>query len=399
MELSKTKLSGLRARLDALFQDHEIYVRSSGQMRFLKISRNFQLRIAYIIAAALGIWLLITLGLIGKQLLSASHEASLTQREDLISQSEARLGKSRDKINAVAERIQQRQDAMDKMVKDSLGTIPVVDPNTPIKSEEEKKADDKLSAKVPEIEPLLAAERRQLQLAQVLTIVASQRANQAEAAIRGFGLNPGTLMADAGTSEGGRGGPYIPAALASFFSDDEEINKNDPMLRLGQTLARLDRMERTLLAIPSSQPVAGGMDLSSGFGYRSDPFSGAAAMHAGLDFRGAHNTPIRAASAGIVSFAGNRGGYGRCIEIDHGNGIMTRYAHLAAINVQVGQQMTEKSIIGLMGSSGRSTGTHLHFEIRINGQPIDPRPFMEANPNVLKVQAIAKRRVGGTPRV
>lgn len=394
MQNTSGKISSLRARLDALFQDHEIYVRSSGQMRFLKISRTFQLRIAYIIAAALGIWLLITLGLIGKQLWSASHEAALNQREELISQSEERMGKSRDKINDLAERVQKRQDAMDKMMKD-LGTPPAIDPKTPVKSAEEQKADDKLSAAVPELKPLFDAERRQLLTATALTLVASQRADQAEQAIRGFGLNPGALLADANTNEGGRGGPFIPASLARFFSDEEKVDENDVVLRLGQTLERLDRLERTLLAIPSSQPVAGGMDLSSGFGYRRDPFTGAAAMHAGLDFRGAHATPIHAASSGTVSFAGFRGGYGRCVEIDHGNGIITRYAHLSAINVQPGQKLTDQNIVGLMGSSGRSTGTHLHFEIRVNGQAIDPRPFMEANPNVLKVQAIAKRRVRG----
>jgi murein DD-endopeptidase MepM/ murein hydrolase activator NlpD len=124
--------------------------------------------------------------------------------------------------------------------------------------------------------------------------------------------------------------------------------------------------------------------ISSGFGYRSDPFLGTAAFHAGLDFKGPIGAPIFAAARGRVAFVGQRNGYGNCVEIDHGNGLMTRYAHMSAFRTRVGETVVAGQTIGAVGSTGRSTGPHLHFEVRLNGQPVNPRPFLEVAPNVLE---------------
>ena len=118
--------------------------------------------------------------------------------------------------------------------------------------------------------------------------------------------------------------------------------------------------------------------MSSGFGYRADPFTHAAAFHPGLDFRGPIGTPILAAARGRVSFAGQRSGYGNCLEIDHGDGLVTRYAHMSAFRARLGDQVKAGQVIGAIGSTGRSTGPHLHFEVRINDRPVNPRPFLEA---------------------
>ena len=150
-------------------------------------------------------------------------------------------------------------------------------------------------------------------------------------------------------------------------------------------------MERALAAIPTAMPAAS-MMLSSGFGYRSDPFTGGGAMHAGLDFKGPVGTPILAAAEGKVVLAGFHGGYGNMIEIRHANGLVTRYAHLSGLNVRSGQMVERGVQIGRMGSTGRSTGSHLHFEVRQNGQAINPRKFLEVNPDVLKVQTVAGNR-------
>ena len=124
--------------------------------------------------------------------------------------------------------------------------------------------------------------------------------------------------------------------------------------------------------------------ISSGFGYRSDPIHGGAAMHTGLDFRGPIGSPIHAAAQGTVSFVGMKNGYGRVVEISHGNGMLTRYAHMSAWKARVGQQVEAGEVIGLIGSTGRSTGPHLHFEVRINDRAVNPRPFLEAAPHVLE---------------
>ena len=157
-------------------------------------------------------------------------------------------------------------------------------------------------------------------------------------------------------------------------------------------------MERALAAIPTSMPAAV-MLMSSGFGYRSDPFTGAGAMHNGLDFKGPVGTPILAAAEGKVTAAGHQGGYGNTIEITHPNGLLTRYAHLSGFNVSLGQRVGRGVQIARMGSTGRSTGSHLHFEVRLNGQAINPRKFLEANSDVLEVQAVAGNRADANTKL
>jgi murein DD-endopeptidase MepM/ murein hydrolase activator NlpD len=155
----------------------------------------------------------------------------------------------------------------------------------------------------------------------------------------------------------------------------------------------LNALESGLVAIPSGRPTASPM-LSSSYGYRHDPFTGGGAFHAGVDFPGAYGQPILAAAAGRVAYVGQRQGYGNVVEVDHGHGIMTRYAHLSSFGVQRGAAVTRGQPIARMGSTGRSTGTHLHFEVRVNGAPINPGRFLEVRQDVLEVQQIAKQRVG-----
>ena len=116
--------------------------------------------------------------------------------------------------------------------------------------------------------------------------------------------------------------------------------------------------------------------LSSRFGERRDPFGGRTRLHTGIDIPGPLGTPVFAAQAGEVRRAGDAGGYGRMVEIDHGNGLRTRYAHLSRIDVRPGEHVAEGQVIGLMGSTGRSTGSHLHFEVRRGGTALDPLDYL-----------------------
>lgn len=134
---------------------------------------------------------------------------------------------------------------------------------------------------------------------------------------------------------------------------------------------------------------------TSSYGYRRDPFNGMLAFHSGLDFRGTYGQSILAAAPGRVSYVGPRQGYGNVVEVDHGKGLMTRYAHLSGYSVREGQDVKRGEAIARMGSTGRSTGTHLHFEVRVNGAAVNPRPFLEARQDVLEVQQLAKRRIPG----
>ncbi len=118
--------------------------------------------------------------------------------------------------------------------------------------------------------------------------------------------------------------------------------------------------------------------MSSPFGMRTDPFNGRAAMHTGIDLRGERGEPVHATADGTVSIAGRDGGYGKMVEINHGNGLSTRYGHLSEIDVRVGQKVRIGQTIGKIGSTGRSTGPHLHYETRINGEAVNPQKFLRA---------------------
>jgi murein DD-endopeptidase MepM/ murein hydrolase activator NlpD len=126
------------------------------------------------------------------------------------------------------------------------------------------------------------------------------------------------------------------------------------------------------------KPVFGDIDMSSPFGMRMDPFVKGPAIHTGIDMRGDSGDPVRATANGTVTTAGVNGGYGKMVEIDHGNGLSTRYGHLSAIDVTVGQVVRLGQTIGKIGSTGRSTGPHLHYETRVDGDAVDPQKYLRA---------------------
>ena len=166
---------------------------------------------------------------------------------------------------------------------------------------------------------------------------------------------------------------------------DEPTNGLDPSARFERQLyrvnlarAELGQYSQTLSAVPVRKPVAGEVDMSSPFGMRLDPFLGRPAIHTGVDLRGDIGEPARATATGKVTIAGWDGGYGNMVEIDHGNGLATRYGHLSKILVKVGQFVRIGETVGLIGSTGRSTGPHLHYETRINGEAVDPQKFLRA---------------------
>jgi murein DD-endopeptidase MepM/ murein hydrolase activator NlpD len=145
-----------------------------------------------------------------------------------------------------------------------------------------------------------------------------------------------------------------------------------------QSLHRLDRLREATNALPLKRPASGEADLTSSYGVRLDPFTRTPAMHTGLDFRAEAGATVRAAGAGRVTSADYAGGYGNMIEIDHGNGVTTRYAHLSSVSVVAGQEVAAGAVIGRVGSTGRSTGAHLHYETRVDGEPVDPQRFLRA---------------------
>ncbi|MGD9476633.1 M23 family metallopeptidase [Shinella sp. G-2] len=213
-------------------------------------------------------------------------------------------------------------------------------------------------------------EHEQLNRIQSLTAGASETADAIQTILKRTGFDVADTAATDDESDTAVGGPFVEPALAT---DPFEDSIND----LDVALERLDAARRTARKLPFGNPSPGS-NITSRFGNRTDPFLGRLALHAGIDFRASTGTEIRATGAGTVVVAGRNGGYGNMVEIDHGNGLTTRYAHLSEVLVKVGDHVETDGPVGLSGTTGRSTGPHLHYEVRRNGKAIDPMRFLTA---------------------
>ncbi len=190
------------------------------------------------------------------------------------------------------------------------------------------------------------------------------------------GLSPDDLIKQVRKGYSGQGGPLSPLTLSSSGQalSAEEIRANAILLGL-------DKMNLYRIAAfktPFAMPVTSAFRFTSGFGARNDPKGAGTRMHEGTDFAGGYGTPIYATADGTISFADWDGGYGRMVKIQHDYGIETRYAHLSQIRVEQGQRVSRGDRIGDMGNSGRSTGTHLHYEIRFGAKAVNPMTFIKA---------------------
>ena len=166
----------------------------------------------------------------------------------------------------------------------------------------------------------------------------------------------------------GVGGPYIP------LDGDFGRAASDAARQVEATR----RLRELMPHIPLRYPLSGDVSMSSPFGYRPDPFLGRPALHPGVDLVQSYGSEIKATALGRVIHAGPMGGYGNAVDIDHGNGIVTRYGHMAEVLASEGQEVKAGDVIGRVGSTGRSTGPHLHYEVRVDGEPVDPERFLTA---------------------
>lgn len=348
-------------------------MRSQGQVRFIKVSAKVQMAGVAIVAVLLLAWLVSMAGMAISQYMSTRDRLALLNREAKVASAESRVAEYRDDLKSVAEDLTRRQDALEKMTDVLPDDIKAADTVTDSTGEAAKTV-DKVSAALPEAAGLPKIEARQLALVERLTRFADRRSAVAAERIRALGLNPDAMVARL-NDRSAQGGPLIELFGPKKRAIDPRFE------RLGLSLARMDALERGLAGIPQHTPASLEY-ISSGFGYRADPFTGGAAFHAGLDFKGPIGAPIFAAANGRVSFVGVQQGYGNVVEVDHGNGLMTRYAHMSGFRARVGQPVEAGQVIGLIGNTGRSTGPHLHFEVRINDRAVNPRPFLEAAANV-----------------
>ncbi len=197
---------------------------------------------------------------------------------------------------------------------------------------------------------------------------------------REAGMSPDDLIGAVREGYSGQGGPLTPI---SFSTSGAAPSAEE--LRANAILTGLDRMNMYRIAafkLPFAMPVKGSFRWTSGFGYRQDPKGAGTRMHEGTDMAGAYGTPVFSTADGVIVHAGWDNGYGRLVKIKHDFGVETRYAHLSQIRVEVGQRVSRGDRIGDMGNSGRSTGTHLHYEVRLGGDAVNPMTFIKAAKNV-----------------
>jgi murein DD-endopeptidase MepM/ murein hydrolase activator NlpD len=206
--------------------------------------------------------------------------------------------------------------------------------------------------------------------------VAGSRISEAEKALQRLGLDPEKLIQRL-SRDSGRGGPFVPMAIS--LTDGG----------LTDLLSRMDRWSGVKAAmgrLPLAEPIRQAYDVNSGFGARNDPINRRTGIHEGVDFGAPYGAQVYSTGEGVVTFAGPWDRYGLTVDVDHGGGVVTRYAHLSRIKAKVGQKVTRSSVLGLLGNTGRSTGAHLHYEVRVADSARDPLKFISVGRDAPKTR-------------
>jgi murein DD-endopeptidase MepM/ murein hydrolase activator NlpD len=336
--------------LESRFPERHLYMRTNGEMRGLVLTTKRQLALAAG-AGLLGLW---TVTSVVATVMAMAAAPAPGQDPRVL-------------MRAMAERIEARQANLESLF------ATVTCPSSPAPAATVAQIPGlKLVPRAP-TGILKGVSGRQDRLLGRLENVADPCAERLKSAFRQAGVDPSR---------------FIPPPDAASLNAPKPIAIANPEESFGrrlQALARTLSDMRTLEAATSQAPFAKPTNTSaqsSGFGLRTDPFTGHLAPHPGLDFPAPRMTPVFATAEGVVAYAGRRGTYGNIVEIDHGHGLRTRFAHLAALSVRVGQHVDPRQQIGAIGSTGRSTGPHLHYEVWVDGQPKDPEAFLRAGDHV-----------------
>jgi len=362
---------GLVSKVRRAFRSRDIFLHDGSALRRIHISSRAQTVAASVATATFGLSLLATAQLAGATPMIAaavSHTAEVSRMQSQVAAMQTDLVKLKAEAAAHAARLEQRQ-AFLAAVLTGKGS-PVLPAAT-----------GSVSPKTAEIvAPLNAVEGQQTAMAARAVALVNARYAATSATLRKLGIAPQQIQ------RGAMGGPYEPVGSTATNTTGTKAQPDPTFRALFQSWKRLDQLQQGVIAIPSQRPVDA-MVLTSGFGVRSDPFRGGAAMHAGVDIPGAIGSAIYATADGIVMRSEWAGGYGNLVELDHGRGIQTRYGHLSASLVAPGQRVKRGQLIARMGSTGRSTGSHLHYEVRLDGHAVNPMPFLQSANYLAAIQA------------
>lgn len=369
------------------FAEHRIYLHSNGRVRVLKIGTRVQLMAAGA-TALVALWMgAATVSMVANadaDDVIAAKQAELAQMEHKVAAMKADVADLQGDVLATAQRIEKRQAFLAKLLS-GQGDL------------------QQLAALVPQAEPVVAShpdeqhasllqpfaklEQEQLAFVDKATAAAEARYRDTQALIRRLGLEPSRFVAQSSFAMGG--------PLLAIDGKESPLAGAEPKFKqLFLSWKKVEQLESALTSVPALQPVKR-YNYTSSFGVRYDPFTGNAAMHAGLDMAGPMGEPIYASADGVVHTAGWGGAYGNMIDIGHGRGIATRYGHLSKVLVHAGDTVKKGQLIARMGSTGRSTGSHLHYEVRIDGRAVNPLPYLQASGQLLAAQVRSDLGRGG----
>jgi len=207
----------------------------------------------------------------------------------------------------------------------------------------------------------------------------ARQARETSKLMASLGFNAERMYAAGESRRPGIGGPFVSLGKDMEFSANEDEER---VAHIRENLDKTDTLRRQIMTMPIAKPLRITLRVTSPFGPRRDPFRKVGAMHTGIDYTAKWGEPVYSTAKGKIVRAGWMGGYGRVIEILHAYGIITRFAHLSRIDVSVGDSVRKNEVVGRVGSSGRSTGAHLHYETRVNGKAVNPNRFMRAERHV-----------------
>lgn len=369
----------MRQIFQTVFQERHLYLRAEGQVSSLVLTPKRQMVIAGCLLG-LGIWLTLSTVSMAINAMSmsrtdqevaktqAKYERWIADRQARLNSAVAQLNANNGSIDDLANSIEKRHAALAMLVTDFRGVPGAAKALTPAV------VPDSIIGASP-LERVQGIHMDQDRMVQRAESFAKSRAERLRLAFRLAGLNPSNYVGQSS----GLGGPLIdskdPKALGAVLDVDPEFAQR--IQSAATNMTDMKALNNAAGRLPFARPTLHAQQ-TSGFGFRYDPFTRRPAMHEGLDFAGGFMSPIYVTAPGIVSFAGVRSGYGNTVEVDHGRGFKTRYAHLQGISVRTGQRVGVGQRIGAMGSTGRSTGVHLHYEVWVNGRAQNPARFVKA---------------------
>lgn len=370
----------LRRALSGILPDWQVFVRRrDGRAQQFTVTRGRQMALLAVVAV-LAVWAVIATTALTYQ--PAHLAAKEREMEEIMASTRAaqhRLASAEKLVSNIAREVDEVHanlltlaESSDSLAKDPPGAKDAKargggdaadDDDTQPGAEETRAMREQVRRLQDSLERLRLAYTR---AAQQTAETAVSRISRTEQQISRLGLNTSRLVQPRHSP--GQGGPFIPV----YATGDDRFAMGTLIERMQQWNGMKAAMQRLPLAVP----IHGEYELNSGFGSRVDPLNYRSATHEGLDFGAPVGTPVYATGEGVVTMAAPWDRYGNTVEIDHGNGISTRYAHLSRIKVKDGQKVNRSTVIGLVGNTGRSTGAHLHYEVRVADVAKDPIKFI-----------------------